>query len=307
MATASGAVAGDNDIQLWRLGHPDDLLCTKCDGTDDGVIEPGDPGAQARFARFASALGLLFVPALFEPAATTGQSGFEVGFSGKVAFPRLAFSRVAGNKWPTAGTPDGGDPPKALFLPTLTVRKGLGGSFELGIHASMLTGSQVFALGGELRWAVVEGFHPAPDIGVRVFGTRVVGAPGLDLLVGGADLAVSWSIGVAGAMKVQPYAQGGIVMINAASGVLDFRPEAEDVRNPTADDGVFRTVRFLDNRYARGVAGLRLVAGVVVLGVEGSYAQGFNPVQSDALAGGGKPPYQKLQLWSASGRLGLAF
>ena len=65
------------------------------------------------------------------------------------------------------------------------------------MHASMLAGSQMIALGGELRWAAVEGFHPAPDIGLRVFGTRIVGSQELDLFVGGADLAVSWSFGLA--------------------------------------------------------------------------------------------------------------
>ena len=109
------------------------------------------------------------------------------------------------------------------------------------------------------------------------------------------------------AQKLQPYAQYGIALVNATSGIVDFRPQTEDARDPTADDGVFGTVRFYDNRYGHAVAGLRLVWGAAVLGVEGSYSHGFAPVQSDALPGGARPGYQKLELWSASGRLGLAF
>ena len=302
LLAASAARAGDNDLQLWRLGHPDDVaVCVKCDGTDRSV-EPGDLASQARFARLSAALGLAFVPALFEPAATTGQAGFEFGFSGTVAFPRLDPA-----EWPTAGTQGTSTPPAALFLPTLTVRKGLGGSFELGLHASMLTGSQMFAIGAEVRWAALEGLDYVPDLGFRVHGTRVLGAQELDLVVAGADVVLSKSIGIAGQVKFQPYAQYGLVLINAASGVVDFRPNAEDQRDPTADDGVFRSVGLFQNRYSRFVLGFRVVAGVAVIGLEGSYSVGNNAIQSDPLSDGTPAPRQITRLWSASGRLGLQF
>jgi hypothetical protein len=301
---AAAARAGDNDLQLWRLGHPDAItVCTKCDGSAlDRVVEPGDPAAQARFARFTAALGLSLVPSMFEPAATTGQAGFEVGFSGKVAFPR-----VSASEWPTAGTQGGGAPPKALFLPTLTVRKGLGGSLELGTAATFLAGSQMVALSGELRWALVEGLDYWPDLGIRLYGTRAVGTQELDLVVAGADVAISKSFAIAGVLRLQPYAQYGMALINATSGVIDFHPSSEDVRDPTADDSVFRTVSMLKNRYHRWVLGLRLVSGVAVVGAEGSVAYGTNAVQSDPNPDNTAPAGQRTLLWSASGRLGLSF
>ena len=160
----SGAArAGANDVQLWRLGHPDAIACTVCDGSPSDAAEPGTPGAQARFHRFASTLGLAFVPPFQEPAATTGQAGFEVGLSSS-----QAFLRISADAWPTAGTQASAAPPGLLVLPALAVRKGLGGSFELGVAVQWLTNSEIMAVSGELRWAVVEGLASAPDVALRL-------------------------------------------------------------------------------------------------------------------------------------------
>ena len=303
IAAASAARAGDNDIQLFRLGNPDDIVVcrTVCDGSDR-EIRNGAPEAQTRFARFTAALGLAFVPALFEPAGTTGQSGIEIGFSGSVPFLRIGDA-----EWATAGTQAAARAPRALFLPTVSIRKGLGGSVELGVHASYLAGSQMVATGGELRWAFVEGLEMAPDLAVRAYVTRVLGTQELDLLVGGFDVGISKGFGVGGMMQLQPYFQYGLAFVNATTGVIDFEPAREDAKDPTADDGVFRSLSFFKNRYHRFVLGLRLVAGVAVVGLEGSHAFGSNAVQSDPLTSGAAPPSQTTKMWSAAGRLGFSF
>jgi hypothetical protein len=294
---SAAAIADDNDLLLWKLGHPDPLGCTRCDGSVGDPAEPGDLNAQARFHRLASTLGLAFVPPFQETAGTVGQSGFEVGVSSSEAF-----LRIQGDAWPTRTA----SPPKVLTMPTVVARKGLGGSLELGATVAWLTQSQMMALSAELRWAVVDGLAYSPDIALRAWATRVVGTQELDLALGGADLMISRGFGVAGMIKLQPYLTGGIAMINAMSGVIDFKPNAENPANPTADDSVFRTIRFFDNRYLRGALGLRMVAGVVVLGAEVSLAQGKNQIQSDS-AGGAALPENFIRLWSASGRLGFSF
>jgi len=298
LLAAGPALAGSNDLQLWRLGHPDPLGCTACDGRPADPAEPGDANAQARFHRFASTLGLAFVPPFQETAGTVGQSGFEVGFSSSEAFPR-----VPADSWATAG----GAPPSVLVLPALAIRKGLGGSLEIGAAVSWLADSQLTALSLELRWAPLDGIANAPDVALRAWGTRVVGTQELDLAMAGADLLISRSFGVAGMMKLQPYGSFGIALINALTSVVDFRPGVENQTRPGLDDGTFHTVSMIDNRYLRGTAGLRLVAGVVVLGVEGSLAGGSTPIQHDNLSGGGAPPSQYVRLWSLSGRLGFGF
>jgi hypothetical protein len=295
---ASAARAEVNDIQLWRLGHPSPLGCTRCDGSGGDPPEAADAGAQARFHRFATTLGLAFAPPFLETAGTVGQAGFEVGVSSS-----QALLRIANDAWPTAGTQGTGAPPGVLVLPALTVRKGLGGSVELGAAVSWLVNSQMMAISAELRWALLDGLAWAPDLALRAWGTRVIGTQDLDLASAGADAQLSRSFGVAGMIKLQPYLQGGIAMVNAMSGVVDFKPGVENPASPIADDGVFKTVNMLKNRYLRGAVGLRMVAGAVVLGVEGAFAEGRNPIQD------GPPGTAEnfVRLTSFSGRLGFTF
>ena len=295
---SAAAFADDNDLLLWKLGHPDPLSCARCDGQPGDAAEPGDLSAQTRFHRLASTLGLAFAPPFQETAGTLGQAGFEVGVSSSEAF-----LHISGDAWPTRTAA----PPRTLTLPTVTLRKGLGGSVELGAAVSWLTGSQMMALSFEVRWAPVDGLAYAPDIALRAWGTRVIGTQELDLAVGGADVMISRGFAVAGMMKLQPYLQGGMAFVNALSSVVDFKPDAEIASNPTADDGIFRSIMFWDNRYLRGAAGLRLVTGAVVLGVEGSVAWGTNPIQSDSAPGGAALPTDYVRLWSASARLGFGF
>jgi hypothetical protein len=300
LVLGSGARAAENDLQLFRLGHPNDIhVCSICDGTDT-VVEPGDPGAQHRFARLVATLGLAFTPPFQEQARTTGQAGFELGVSGAVAFPKLA-----ADEWPTEGTLATSAAPQQLILPTLGIRKGLGGGFELGVAASYLVNSQMLGLTAELRWAVLEGLRSAPDLSLRAFGTRVIGTRELDLVVGGADVSISKSFGVASSIELQPYAQYGIVFVNAESSPVDFHPASENVRAPTDDDSVFHSISFFDNRYQHAVLGVRLVSGKFVAGVEGGVAMGTNPIQRDAVAGG--VPEQFTRVWSAAGRLGITY
>jgi len=294
----SGAArAGANDVQLWRLGHPDALGCTICDGSPLDVPEPGTPGAQARFHRFASTLGLAFVPPFQEPAATTGQAGFEVGLSSS-----QAFLRISPDAWPTAGTQASAAPPGLLVLPALAVRKGLGGSFELGVAFQWLTNSEIMAISGELRWAAVEGLASAPDVALRLWGTRLIGTQDLDLGSAGADAMVSKTFGVAGMLKLQPYGSLGLAMVNAYSSVVDFKPAAEDQSRPGRDDQVFHPISLQNNRYWRAGAGLRMVAGKTVLGLEGAVAWGNNSVDDGA---GSATNF--VRLWSLAARLGATF
>jgi len=297
---AAGARAGDNDLQLWRLGHPDNVfVCTVCDGSDR-TLEAGDPAAQYRFARLTASLALAFAPPFEDQAQTTGQAGFELGGGVQVAFPKLA-----PQEWPSEGTLGTGSPPQALFLPTVALRKGLGGSVELGAAASWLYGSQTVALGGQVRWAPIEGLYGWPDIAIRAWATRLIGAQELNLTFGGADILVSKSFGVAGTMRLQPYAQYGMTLVDASSGTVDFSPGTESASDPSADDRSFHRIAFWENRYHRVVAGVRMVTGSLLFGLEGGVAFGTNPVQHDSLPGGVSTQYTRV--WSASARLGTAF
>jgi hypothetical protein len=296
---AAGARAAPNDLQLWRLGHPNTIaVCTVCDGSDT-VSQAGDPTAQYRFARLAATLALGFAPSFEDQAQTTGQSGFEMGVTGQVVYPRLAPA-----EWPTEGSLASGPVPQALVIPTVLLRKGLGGSLELGTSASFLYGSQTVALSAQLRWAVVEGLA-GPDIALRVWGTHLLGAQEMNLWFGGADILVSKSFGIFGTTRLQPYAQYGMVVADARTSSINVNPGAQPSSNASDNHDTFNRIAFWENRYHRFAVGVRLVRGIMLLGVEGGLAFGTNPVQHDTVTAG--PSEQFTRVWTTSGRLGLAF
>jgi hypothetical protein len=295
----AGAVnAAPNDLQLWRLGHPDSLGCTACDGSPGDVPEPGTPGAQARFHRLSSTLGLAFIPPFQDPAATTGQAGVEIGVSSS-----QALLRIGADAWPTEVTQAIGTPPTVLLMPAMSLRKGLGGSLELGAGIQWLAYSRMMAFSGQLRWAAVEGLENAPDLALRAWGTRVVGTQDLRLWSLGGDALVSKSFGIAGMMKLQPYGMFGVAMVNAASVLVDFKPGAENPAQPAADDQVFHGASFYNNRYWRAGAGMRVVTGTLVVAVEGTMAWGRNSIQDGTTAA----PENFVRLWSFAGRIGAGF
>ena len=136
---------------------------------------------------------------------------------------------------------------------------------------------------------------------LRAWGSHLIGVQDLNLSYGGADVLVSKSFGVAGTFRLQPYAQYGMMLVDANTTSIDFNPAAEDPANPSADDGSFNRIAFWENRYHRFAAGVRVVSGRWLLGVEGSMAMGTNPVQQGGTA------TQFTRVVTASGRLGLTF
>ena len=128
-----------------------------------------------------------------------------------------------------------------------------------------------------------------PTLAVRgVWRAGVTGTRELDLTIAAAR--TSWcrrSFGVAGMIKLQPYGQFGIAMVNANTGVINFNPTAQGQINPTAEDGVFRDIHLFSKLPGNRLAGwaARWLAGAAVIGLEMNYAFGTNPVQAGQAAG----------------------
>jgi len=116
------------------------------------------------------------------------------------------------------------------------VRKGLPFSFELGGTLTKLMESDMFALGGELKWAFNEGFYYLPDIAVRVAANRLLGSRDLDMLTGGLDVSISHPFGIGGLLSVTPYAGWNLLFVNASSHVLDATPGLPGFTPPYCND-----------------------------------------------------------------------
>lgn len=259
--------AGVNDFVLNRFykeitrgAWPAPATCDSppCASECPEGVDPDIPGSgcvlqvtadNELFEQFATGFGLVLGPKFLAPAETLGQAGFDVGFE-------ASFSAIdpSADHWKTAAPDPTETPGDLLSTMQIHVRKGLPFSFELGGTLTKLFDSDMFALGGELKWALNEGFYYLPDIAVRGSINRLLGSRDLDLTTGGVDVSISHPFGIGGMLQFTPYAGWSLLYINAGSHVLDATPglpgypppyceaDGSDRRQPIeGEEGEYRT------------------------------------------------------------------
>ncbi len=297
LAPAS-AVAGEFDLDFASLGSPATLA-----DFDGKVVVTGNAQSQERFERLVGELGLALTPIGGGPAFTTGVGGLDVSLSADVA---LLHARQMFNDgqlrsvWPTH-SPSAGER-TALVVPTLHVRKGLAFGFELGTSLGVAAGTSYGVAGGHVKWALLEGLHLVPDVAVQLFGNTGVGTAPLTLVTAGWEAGVSerW----APAENIELAVYGGLQRIGlaGATGSIDFAPTREDVKQPTADDGVFNPLPFGSlvkptTSFDRWYAGVQLRRGALTLGLDASRA---------AVSDGSSSTVRNLEVWRAGLKVGLS-
>ncbi len=235
--TAGAAWALDNDPQL-------NLLCTIQDSSNEATPCGSTPtGDLALFKGLSRDYGLVLAPTLLAPAETMGINGFQFDF--QVNVTQIDNTQIY---WPL-GIEDGQAPP-ALVTTRLGVRKGLPYSLEVGMNATYLMESELWGLGGMVKWAINESVNDFPiDVAVRGSINRVVGSTQLDLTVVGMDVVVGHDFGLGGVLNLSPYFAYSPVWIITRSGVIDATPGKND--DPESSF-VFGEERQLVNRYALG-------------------------------------------------------
>jgi hypothetical protein len=138
------------------------------------------------------------------PAEALGITGFDLSIAANATevANREVLRKAAG----------GASIPKAL--PSVSVRavKGLPFGLDIGVVASTLPGTNVRALGGELRWAFIEGGVLMPAVAVRVATMRLSGVDELKLQSNSIDLSIS-----KGFTLLTPYAGIGYVDTRASA------------------------------------------------------------------------------------------
>jgi hypothetical protein len=212
---AGAAHAADNDLALVRLlfddqGHADQSL------------------GQHRFGKLVRELGMAMAPKLVAPAETLGLNGFDFDLE-------LSATNInEQNDYWKKGVVDE-TPPGTLLTNQLRVRKGLPYSFELGAVATYLDNSEMWAFGGEVKWAPNEAVEAFPvDVAIRAGVNRILGESDLDMTVMDFDFVLSRGFGVAGVANVAPYMAYEPVFVYARSKVLDATPA-----DPTDSDNSF--------------------------------------------------------------------
>ncbi len=139
------------------------------------------------------------------PAAPLGITGFDIGIEATA----VNISEKS-SYWQKAVKD--GDPPSMLIIPKLHAQKGLPFGIDVGVIYSMIPNTDISLLGGELKWAFIEGGPLMPALALRGSYTKLLGADELDLDTYGADLSLSKRV-----LFMTPYAGIGAVWIKSST------------------------------------------------------------------------------------------
>lgn len=259
ISLASFAMAGPSDITLNRFGE-----CVSIDNGNCSGVRVDEAG----FRSFARELGLATSNYALQPAETTGQNGFAV---------QLNFSNTSISSdqeyWQKANI--NGEPPSALNVMGLSVRKGLPFSLEVGFNAGLMLDSELVSVGGEVKYALHEDWlWPVPDLAIRAWGNAVLGAKDLGLYNFGADVIASVPIGIGGTVQLTPIVGYSFQAVVSKSNVLNAAPG--NPMPPTVNPGggshlpeyVFATDTQIIHRM---FAGVQLSVAVVDLNFQANF------------------------------------
>ena len=262
---SSSALAGPND---FRLNAPDPtepgqgILFSVSDDNDPTtpkIVKPRND----RYRALLGELAYVFSPRSVAPAETLGHAGFHVGilWSGTLISNEEIFWLV------TEEGQRSRDPNSMLQTLQLDVRKGLPLSFELGTNFMWLVESEMFAPGVELRWALHEGYHLAPDLGLRGSVNHVVGNRDLNMTVVGLDVVLSRSFGIAGMMNLGPYLSYSMLMSAASSRVIDATGADDTDKADLKLDGV----QLGDDTQHKLTVGMRFLFSIFNISLQGEF------------------------------------
>jgi hypothetical protein len=211
----------------------------------------------ASFERVMAEIGVASGPKMIGPARTLGLLGFDIGYT-----VGLTNINESSTYWKKATK----DP--SNFLPTMQVNltKGLPFSFQIEGLITHLFSSGVWALGLNLKWAVVEGYRYLPELSVATNVGTLTGTKNYTLLTFGGSALVSKRFGIGGIVEVNPYAGYHALGGRGASEVLVHFVGSE------AKTFVINPVFFVRHL---GVAGLVVTGGIVSGGFEAMFASGL--------------------------------
>lgn len=220
-ALASPAQGDDMDLSLGRLriaaNFPE---CARSSGfcPDDELFE-----------RLISELALAVTPPVSTPAHTAGLRGIAVGVLHTVTTIQggsIHWRRGTEGDTTAVEQQYNPNPARSLHWTRLQLRKGLPFGVELAGHVGHGFDTSMWAVGGQLKLALVEGFRSgwgqAPDVAIAVGTQALVGAADLTLFVHSFRLLLSKPYVVGTGMRLTPLLASELLAIAADSAFLDF-------------------------------------------------------------------------------------
>lgn len=158
-------------------------------------------GGQASFRNVSEDLGSALSYKGVVPAESIGITGFDVGL--ELTQTDLAKSAALWNSLT-------GSDFSNLYIPKLHITKGLPLNIDIGAFYSAVPTTDIKLMGGELRWAFIEGGTTMPAVAVRGALTKLSGVNQLSLDTKSLDVSIS-----KGFAMLTPYAGVGQVWTNS--------------------------------------------------------------------------------------------
>lgn len=166
---------------------------------------------QTEFKSFSQDLGAALSYKAVSPAEPLGLTGFDIGL--EVTGTELRHSAI----WDKASS---GSAPSTVPIPKLHIIKGLPLNIDVGAIYTKVPNTNISLLGGELRYAILEGGVASPAVAVRGTYTKLSGVDQLAFSTKGLELSVS-----KGFAMLTPYAGIGEVWVDskpdASTGLKD--------------------------------------------------------------------------------------
>lgn len=202
---------------------------------------------QAEFRDLSEDLGAALSYKPVTPAEPLGVIGFDVG----VEVTRTDVSKSSQALFKATGS--NSNPVSSLYVPKLHVAKGLPFGIDVAAFVAGVPTTNVRLVGGELRYALMEGGIALPAVAIRGSVTKMSGVDQLSFDTKGLDISVS-----KGFAMLTPYAGVGRVWVNSTA-------------NVTGAGGVTLDESFSQNKIFLG-ANLNL--GLINLALEGDSTGG---------------------------------
>ena len=173
-----------------QAAWPDDISISQLGMWKGGSYDQADV-IQSAYARVVQQTGMAIANTPLGAAETLGINGFDIAMTSSVSF----LEANANSPWQRVH--QDADPSRAMWIPGVTVRKGLPMSLEAGAQLGYIAFSRQTRFGGWGRVGLVEGYKKLPDVTLQVGYAGYVGNPELALGVMDTSLVVgkTWAFG----------------------------------------------------------------------------------------------------------------
>lgn len=181
---------------------------------------------QATFDAFVDEVAAMSAYNPLSPAEPLGITGLEIGAA-------VSSYSIDTAIWDNAVAD--GTAPSHIPVPRLLVRKGLPFGIDIGASYAAVPGSNIKNVGGEVRWAFLEGSTVTPAVAVIGHASKLSGVPDFDVSTYGVDVGISKGFTI-----FTPYAAVGQLWYKGSQSVTGLSFQDRD----TSDTRYYAGVQF---------------------------------------------------------------